>query len=287
VGRVIDQPGSRLPEDIHDILTALMTPKFKDAERKSRLLEDAENSSNYLRRYLSESLFRTHIVDENTGSGGNLVQVAEILQQLMIQALDDSGYCPLHPRLPALRHQLIRDSHEHRLLLDHSLLTDTRLLKLQIVQHCLYGVMRQGELRVAPAILNVAVGLPGIRYPYIGHHFHPAADSARKRLSREYAGELPRNIQQLPGNLAGMIAASRWFAEQELDLEAFGPNFSFTRAQFRMIMKRVIDFQEEHPDEQGIPLELVFPWIFHSRLTGDAGPAFNGAGFDCVIRSFE
>ncbi|HPQ40286.1 MAG TPA: hypothetical protein PLV45_07910, partial [bacterium] len=58
-----------------------------------------------------------------------------------------------------------------------------------------------------PVMLSLAVGIRGIRFPYIGHHFHPAADSARERLSREYAGAMPDYIHRVSNRLAGLIAA--------------------------------------------------------------------------------
>ncbi|MCD4655036.1 hypothetical protein K8T06_14010 [bacterium] len=285
-GRLINQESTEIPTDMEVSLDKIISQRFKKVVQKSHELNapDAPRGD-HLRRYLSESLFRFHVVDSHPGTGTRLIQVLDQLERKYLDAMDASSLCPLHPRLPDLRSLLIRDAHENQLFLDHGSLSDSRLIRLQISQHCLYGVLNTEDLRVTPAILNLAVGLTGIRFPFTAHHYHPAHDTARERLAKDYSGNIPEPLQSISGTIAGTVAASRWFTEQELDLEAFGPNFAFTRAQFRMIMKRIIDFQEEHPDDQGIPLELVFPWIFHDRLTGSTGSTQSGSGFDFVIKN--
>jgi len=284
VTKLLEKNSSEIAPDTEEKLSKLIGHRFEEITRKAHELNSSDAPrGDHLKRYLSESLFRFHAVDSKTGTGTRLLKLLHILEKLYLNAMDFQPDSPLHPRLPDLRNLLIRDSHEHQLFLDHSSLSDSKLMRLQIIQHCLYGILAPDELRLTPAILNLETDLNGIRFPYISHHYHPASDSALNRLSYNYSGNIPEVIQSIPSKIAGMVAASRWFAEQELDLDAFGPNFTFTRAQFRMIMKRVVDFQEEHPDDQGIPLELVFPWIFHKRLTEQVSVAQPGSGFDFVI----
>lgn len=283
MGRMLDLDRQTLDPSLKtDILDRLKPRIAGAAEKTHRLLDPNRSSSNYLRRYLSESFFRFHIVDARAGSGLRLLEILEQLVHEYLTAMDDSPLCPLHPRLPDVRDQIIRDSHQCGYFLDHTNLTDDTILRLQLVQHCLYGVQDEDQVMIAPVLLYLSVNLDGIRFPYIGHHFHPAAASARERLSKEYAGDIPEYIGIVSNRLAGLIAASRWFFEQELDIEAFGPNFTFTRAQYRMIMDRIRTVQEEHPDVLRIPLELAFPWIFHGRLTGETGSDRTGLGFDVV-----
>lgn len=284
VGKLLQQPTPVWPHGEERAITDFISDRFKKLLRqKAQLNQPDAPRAFHLARLLSESMFRTHIIDAHAGTGSRLLQISTLLEHLFLSHMLESPDNPIHPRLPELRKLIIRDSHENKVFLNHSNLTDIRLMRLQICQHCLYGVIDAGELRVIPSVLNLSTDLSGIRFPFTSHHFHPATSSARDRLNRTYAGELPQQIQAASSALNGMIAAARWFAEQELDLEAFGPNFAFTRAQFRMIIQRVIDFNDEHPDEQDLPLEFVFAWIFYNRLSGSANPGEPGTGFDRVI----
>ncbi|MBN1297732.1 hypothetical protein JXA80_13205, partial [bacterium] len=277
-----DATGTRA--DVTSNLATELESRIAAAETKSyRLLDPSSPRGDHLRRYVSESFFRCHIVDPRAGAGARLIDVMDLMVTRYIDALDESALCPLHPRIPELKHLIIRDSHSNTIMLDHTRLTDIRLLRLQIAQHCLYGFLDPSDPCVVPAIIGMHTEFCGIRFPYIGHHFHTAADSVRNRLTKQYTGPVPEYIQTMSGRLAGLIAASKWLSEQELDMEAFGPNFPFTRCQFRLIMERIQAMHKIVPDTRGIPLELVFPWIFHARLTGETHSDQPGFGFDVVL----
>jgi hypothetical protein len=227
--------------------------------------------------------FHYHIVDPDPGAGLRLVQALKRIETtLRNRILCETGHC-FTDYLQGIRARLMVDSHEQRLFLDHRILTDARLLRLLCIQQCLYGLTGLDIACTAPANLFLSTGLNGIRFPHIGHHFQQDVEYTVDRLSLRYEGLLPGHMQAVTGSLAGIVTAGRWIAAADRDFQTCGPDFQFMRRQYRLLRSR-IHHTVQTPEAGGLtPVELVFPWLFYSRLSGETGAGRSGNGFDTVL----
>ena len=133
---------------------------------------------------------------------------------------------------------------------------------------------------MAPANLFLTTGLSGIRFPWIAHHFNQDIDYTLERLE---GSQSDSHLLPFAGSLAGLVTAARWFTSCEQDFQTCGPDFEFTRRLHNELKKKSDALLDHQRVNEKIPVELVFPWLFYSRLSAEIGQEKPGNGFDFVL----
>ncbi len=221
-----------------------------------------------------------HAIDPSPHLGYRLVQALNLFITIFKKSLENNHRKALADILQTIRLRLIQDSHEHGLFLDHRTLTDARLLRLKCIQHCLYGLLDSDFSQMAPANLFLTTGLFGIRFPWIAHHFNQDIDYTFDRLE---GSQSDSPLLPITGSLAGLVAAARWFTSCEQDFQVCGPDFEFTRRLHNELKKKIDEIFRQCGADQKTPVELVFPWLFYSKLSDETGNKNPGTGFDAVL----
>lgn len=279
-------PGSvtGLPSKKESDLHTDLSHRFEyEAQTYSRVSDRVTSTLKHPAQDDFEWFLQYHVIDPDPGTGLRLIQALKWMETFPGTRFSrETGPC-LAAYLQDMRSRLMQDSHKQRLFLDHRILTDTKLFRLLCVQQCLYGLTGQDMSRTVPATLFLSTGLNNIRFPHIGHHFQQNVEYTIVRLSRWYKGLLPGHLPALTGALAGFVTAGRWIAATDRDFHTCGPDFEFVRRQYHMLQSRIHSmFQAAVPDGK-TPVELVFPWLFYSRLSGETGADQSGNGFDMVL----
>jgi hypothetical protein len=230
---------------------------------------------------LLESIFRVHVIDTRPQAGQRLIQVLKLIESFWIDFSDSVTDFPLIRYLQQLRGVLIQDADKQGILVDHTCLTYSGLIRYLIVKHCLYGLNDCNT--PAPAILFMQTGLSGVRYPYIGHHFRGESDYTCRRLLNGFDAHRPESISDITSSMAGVVSASRWLSESELTETLTKNDFAFSQRQYEQLDQLIRDCLDSVSCNIKCPVELVFPWIFFARISGETSSDKSGNGFDCVL----
>ncbi len=267
-----------------DVLVRRLSMLRKSIEQLIKMTNntDIPGRNHHLKR-VSESVFRFRVIDTKANIGCRLIQVSRLLESFWLDFADHTDRFSFSDVVRTLRNSLIKDSDSQGYILDHACLTHSALVKYLVANHCLYGLTDCAEL--AGAMLFLHTGLSGIRFPYIGHHFHCSSgsnylDTQLLKDSLEHSNETLDGINSCT---AAMVTASRWFADQEFaDIDS-GADFAFTRKNYTQIRQTIDEIAKSNNSNRGLPLELVFPWVFYARLSSETPTDRDGHGFDCVI----
>ena len=169
VGPVLAEKLAALKPAFQQAQATLVQEKRKAATHKGG--DTPENQAYLKHKGLMDELFDLRVLDPAMGSGHFLVEAVDFITDRLLEFLRLYPWNPVTHALAAARHEILRAMTEQEVTVDAERLTDTNLLKRQVLKRCIYGVdLNPMAVELAKVSLWLDCFTLGAPLSFLDHH---------------------------------------------------------------------------------------------------------------------